>query len=266
MKSLSSAMIFAILTATSAALAQQAPSTRPTGQSPQASAYARDREQAQQRVQAAESELKEAEELVNELKARLRAETDLSNVVGSNLPRLTSSLQEQRENLRLEEAAAVGRRQGIEEAIKSFSDQVKKRAASDEVTSELSKLVDVRQAQLERVRTTLKAGTEKESASDDAQVALATARAELAAARQRAAGAATDALDAWNRELLNLAIAGQERRAKLLYVQDRLKVLQPALADVDRLEQADRQRQEFDSERRNAQTNLRNFESHEPAR
>src|SRR5579872_1320269 len=91
-------------------------------------------------VAIAEKRCQEAEDAVASLNARLRDETGLSNV-DAGLRTLISSLQEQRETIQIEEAAATGRRQGIEDAITKFSDQVKKRVASDEVTSEITKLV-----------------------------------------------------------------------------------------------------------------------------
>src|SRR5579864_4495378 len=106
---------------------------------------------------------------------------------------------------------------------------MEKRAKSDEVTSELKAAVDSRQAHLDRLRQAVQQKVASVGDLEAAEAALVYARGELAAARQRAAGAATDAIDAWNRELMNLAVAGQERRAKLHYVENRLKVLQPAL-------------------------------------
>ena len=217
------------------------------------------RKRAANDVAIAEKRYQEAEDTVATWNARLREETGLSNVEATDLRRLISSLQDQREAIQIEEAAAMGRRQGIEEAIKSFSEQVKKRASSDEVTAELGKVVTVREAQFQRLRELEANKAISQSTMQDGEMALATARAEYAAARQRAAASAGDAIDAWNRELLNLAIAGQERRAKLQYIEARLKAFQPALLDIDKLEQAQHERQRLDAELANARTVLRAY-------
>lgn len=224
-------------------------------------AAARERDKARAAVDAAAKDRQQAAASVRELKDQIRSETGLTNVEGNDLRRIASNLQEQRENLQLEEAAAQGRRTGIEKAIDTFTERQEKRANSDEASSELKAAVDSRQAQLDRLREAVRSKTANVAELEAAEAALLYARAELAAARQRAAGPATDAIDAWNRELMNLEVAGQERRAKLRYIEERLKVLQPALGDVDRLEQGERELQQNEADLLNAERRLRGIQS-----
>lgn len=164
---------------------------------------------------------------------------------------------EQQEQLELEGAGAKGRREGLEKAIAQLSHRLEDRVKSDGVAVELQKAVDAREQQVRLLEERYKVGAVTQSDVLTAQAGLAQAKADLAAARQRAAGAgAVEALDAWDRELLRLSVDDQERQARLQYIAERLKKLGPALADAveldrtsERLVQADRLLHDAENER-----------------
>lgn len=170
------------------------------------------------------------------IQAKIRKDTGLLEVTPEGLRQLVDRLQQQAESLELEEVGAAGRQNALEAAIAKYSAQMRKRAEADDVAQELTKVLEMRRNQLARMRELMKQGTLTQAELDAAEAAVAQAQAEVAASRQRAAGAAGDTLEAWNRELVNLSVAAQERRAKLSFIRDRLKKLEPALDDARALE------------------------------
>jgi len=174
---------------------------------------------------------------VESIQDRMRKAGGLLEVTPEGLRQMVDRLQRQAESLEVEEAGAKGRQAALEAAIAKYSVQMKLRADGDEVTQELSKVLETRKNQLGRVKQLQKQAAVAQGEVDAAEAAVAQAQAEVAASRQRAAGAAGETLEAWNRELVNLSIAAQERNAKLTFLRDRLKKLEPALADARELEQ-----------------------------
>jgi hypothetical protein len=136
-------------------------------------------------------------------------------------------LREQRDQLLLEEAGARGRRRGIEEAIEKYTRMTQRRADADPVVGELEKVISFREQELRRMEQLQKAAAISPSEVNGAETELAKSRVALAEAKQRAAGgpAANDALDAWDRELINLSIEAEDRQARLDYIAARLKML-----------------------------------------
>lgn len=133
-------------------------------------------------------------------------------------------LKEEQEQLRLEAAGAEGRKHGLENAIKEYTEMIQVRADEDPVVKELEKIPAYREQELKRMQQLLKINAVSPNEVNSAEAALASARADLAAAKQRAAGARSiEALDDWNRELMNLSIDSTERRARLDYINARLQ-------------------------------------------
>jgi hypothetical protein len=187
----------------------------------------------------AEERYEEAATTLEQLWRKIRDESGLIDATPQSIHQLAQRLQEQRETLEVEEAGDAGRRAGIEQAIDHLSVTAAKKAASDEVSAELQKVVDIRQKSLDQYRAAGKSIPEAELLTAERE--LAAVRAELAAARQRASGAATETIDAWNRDLLNLNIAQQERLQKLAFIKERLEKLAPALTESDELERKSEQ-------------------------
>jgi predicted nucleic acid-binding Zn-ribbon protein len=173
-----------------------------------------------------------------EIRNEIRDQTGLVEVTPESIRQVIGKLQEQREQLELDGAGAAGRRKGIDEAVAALSAKLKDRAASDPVADELAKVVEVRETQLTRMQELHKQAVVSQESIEGAQAALATARAELAAARRKVINTTTtDVLDAWNRQRLELTIGEQERQARLEYISKRLGAFSKALGSLDQLEE-----------------------------
>jgi len=187
-----------------------------------------------QRSSEIQAHLQLARAQMNEIQQSIRTTTGLVDVDPETVHRLITTLQEQREQMELEAAGADGRQRALERAVEKLSSQLDDRAASDPVSKELAKLVDIRATELKRATELHGTGVAPQSDVESAQAALASARAELAAARQKAVSSASaDALDGWNRQLLELTIATQERAARLKFVNDRLEKCSEVLQALD---------------------------------
>jgi len=175
---------------------------------------------------------------VEDLRDLIHQKTGLIDTTPSAIRHLITQLQEQREQLELDQAGDDGRRHGLEEAVAKLSNQVKGRLESDQLAAELSKLVEIRQKQLDSLQQPFKVGAVGQQEVYAAEANLASARAELAADRQKAPGVSLiDALDAWNRQLLELDIAAAERRARLQLIRHRLGQFQDMPQILELLEQ-----------------------------
>ena len=148
-------------------------------------------------------------------------------------------LQEQREQLQLDEAGAQGRRQGLTDAISKLTAQMENRVASDDRARELAKVVEVRQAEFDRMKQLQNTGAIAAGEVGVAEANLADAKTRLVQVRFRKASSnpSTEVLDSWNRQLLELSVTSLERDARLGYLQKRLATLAATLGNVDRLEQ-----------------------------
>ena len=186
----------------------------------------------------ASMKLRDAQGAVDARRDKLSETSGLISATPDTVRQLAERLQSERETLELEEAAAKGREAAITEAIAKTTERLRTRADVDEVIKQLDAVVAVRQAQLDRVRQLQNNGAAPRAEVESAEAGLATARADVALAKQKTSGASTDLLEALNRELINLAITRQERLSRLQYIQSRLKTLTPALAQTRDLEMA----------------------------
>jgi predicted nucleic acid-binding Zn-ribbon protein len=168
----------------------------------------------------------------------IHAQTDVIDPDSQTIRHLTATLEEQHEQMELEAAGATGRREALEETVARVSKQLDERAATDPVAQELTKVLEVREKQLDRIQNLQKNGVAPAADSDTAEAAVASARAELAAARQKAVSStAAESLETWNRQLLELTIADRERQARLRYVEKRLSAFSSAAGELNSMEQ-----------------------------
>jgi hypothetical protein len=151
----------------------------------------------------------------------------MSRVDGAWIVQEIKKLQEQQEQLLLDEAGASGRERGIEKAISQYTAMTRERADSDPAVKEFEKVVAARESQVKDMQERLKIGICTPAETLAASALLAQSHADLAAAKQRAAGGSqsSDALDAWNREAMNLSIEKMDRHARLDYIAARLEKL-----------------------------------------
>jgi chromosome segregation ATPase len=182
-------------------------------------------EAAQREVDRAMAEVDACQNRVTQERDLLFKTSGLISASPDSVRQLVERLQTEKEALQVEEAGAKGRQDAIEKAISTTTDKLRARATTDEVTAELQKVIAARQEQMEVIRKLQRANADAQAA----EALLATARAELAARKEKIAGPSNELLDALNRELLNLSIARQERAGKLEFINTRLKQLAPAV-------------------------------------
>jgi chromosome segregation ATPase len=202
--------------------------------------------------------------------AKLRSEianaTGQVEVSADGIRHAIEKLQEQQEQLQLDAAGADGRRQGLERAIKEYTATAADRAASDEAVKQLEKVAAVRAQQLERVQQLYKAGAVQSNEVATAEAAVAQAQADVALAKQRAAGGPgpNSALDTWNREAMNLSVEESERRARLKYIQSRLDQYQQVIGHVGELEQLTADLRAAEARREAARLNMERIRAQVP--
>ena len=194
---------------------------------------------------AAREELGKANEEVADREKQLEAQQqELSTASGmvaatpEAIRTLADHLQTEKEALEVEMAGAKGREDAITKAIEQTTTRVRARADSDEVTKQLEAVVAVREKSLERVRQLQANAAIAKAEVEVVEASLASARADLAVAKQKTSGPSNDLLEALNRELINLAISRQERATKLEFINFRLKQLAPALSLSRNVEKA----------------------------
>ena len=174
---------------------------------------------AEDAIMKAEAQVQQCQQELEKRRESLFSLSGLVSVTPEALRQLAERLQDQKEALQVDEAGAKGRQDAIAKAIADTTDRLKVRASADDVTAELEKVVSARQKQLERIRQLQAAAAVPNADVVAAEAALATARAEAAASRQKTAGLSSDLLEALNRELINLTIGRQERAAKMEYIE-----------------------------------------------
>jgi chromosome segregation ATPase len=210
----------------------------------------------------ARAEQANAANVVADLRAQIAQDSGRIDVSSEGILAAVQKMEEQEEQLQLEEAGAAGRRQGLEEAVKKYTDMAKARGDSDPVVTELEKVANLRERELSRMQQLLKTAAVSESDVGAAAMALAQSRAELAAAKQRAAGGAgaSEALDGWNREAMNLSIEGLDRQARLHYLAARLAQLKQAVTKLPRLDQAVHELNRAETATSNARSRLQEMQ------
>jgi chromosome segregation ATPase len=217
------------------------------------------------RIQLAEKELDRAEAMreqalaqVRQLRDELRKLTGRADVSPGGLREAITRLQEQQEQLQLDEAGAEGRRKGLAVAIDQLTVEVKKKADSDAAAVELEHVLDLRQRELKRTQELAQAHSVSQHDVEEAEIAAADARLKLIEVRRQAIGTTnSESLDAWNRELINLSVAEQERRARLTFIGNRLEQLSNALPKLDDLERQMAEAQRAERGLQEAESQLR---------
>jgi hypothetical protein len=169
---------------------------------------------------------------------QMQIQNAIGRIDGAWVGQQIKKLQEQQEQLLLDEAGSRGRQRGIEEAIERYTYMMQKRVHDDPVAGELEKVISFREQELKRMEQLHKVAAISASEVNSAEMELAKSRADLAEAKQRAAGGSPtgNALDVWNREAMNLSIEKMDRHARLDYIAGRLEKLnrvQEDLMDLD---------------------------------
>jgi chromosome segregation ATPase len=196
---------------------------------------------AREEVDKADRELADREKQLEIQQHELSSASGLVAATPEAIRQLADRLQTEKEAIEVELAGTKGREDAITKAIAQTSERVKARSDADEVTRQIESVVALRQKQLDRLRQLQATGAVPNAEVEAAEANVATARAELAAAKQKTSAPSADLLEALNRELINLTITRQEHGAKLEFINNRLKQLAPALNISRNVEKATRE-------------------------
>ena len=231
-------LFVALLVLSGRVASSASPSTEPqASNNPELKALVQRSSDLQNLIDKYRQEQANCQERMSSVREQIAKATDEPGITPELVRQDVGRLVEQREQLEMEAAGANGRRDGLEKAIAHLSHRLEERVKSDPVAKELEKAAGAREQQVKLLEEQFKTGQITQADVLAAQAALAQAKAELEAARQHAGGAGSlEALDAWDRELLRLSVDGQERQARLQYINERLRKLAPALDDVVDLE------------------------------
>ena len=134
-----------------------------------------------------------------------------------------TALQSERDALRAARAAQRAREAAIAEQIKRASDRLSVVGEQSDLLRELSKIVDLREREVQRLNQMREKGAVADSEVSAAMERLAQAKAELARAREQVTrSAGGEVLAKLNTDLVELAIASAETEARLKANEDQL--------------------------------------------
>jgi hypothetical protein len=188
----------------------------------------------------ADHRLREFEKSAAELRDKMRVASGRADVSAKNVSEALTRLEEEKQKVELEMMGKKARRAALEEQLAKQSDTVEKRINDDAIAAELEKVVKIRQEAMDRLKKLHDSGNVSNTEVNEAVSAAAEARAKLLERRRDAAAeAGGDALQAFNRELLNLSIEQRELEARLDYIARHLPGLREAsdlAGDLDRAE------------------------------
>jgi hypothetical protein len=196
---------------------------------------------AEKRLALADRNRAEAEEAMHKLFAKQRAlceEAGTSDLHRESVLEMTRELESMRQQLEMERVAQQARREAIERQLAETSALVSQRTAEDATVAELSKIVEIQAARVERMKKLAEAGTASETELMAAEEPLARAKAHVVERRQAAAEAHGGGLmPQLNTELAHMNIEGAELNARIQFVKERLEKARPLLELADRFEQ-----------------------------
>jgi chromosome segregation ATPase len=221
-------------------------------------------DQARHRWESARKSLDQAQGMFREAQEELRSRTGRIDVSPASLQKAAARLESELESLQLDAAGGAARMEALQKTIATEAARGQEKAKDDEVAAELAIVVSARENALKRMEMLAQQATVSQEEVERARATLAEAKARLAERRMTVAAAAGGgALSEWNRELLNLSLDAQERRARTLYLTQSLDRLRSGLPHLDKLQEYQdalpTARQELVEARRAVEETERNF-------
>ena len=223
-----------------------APFTRAAGEKrlgdlgPQHPEVVRAQEQAERRVNQALSSLEQARITYQKLQNELRDKTGRIDVAPDSLRRAAARLETELESLQLDAAGGEARTRALEKTIADVAARGQDAAKRDEVAAEYEKVAAAREKALKNAEAMAAAATISQQELENARATLAEAKARLAERRINAVAAAGGgALSEWNRELLNLSLDAQERRARMAFLRESLDRIRQGLPMLDQMQEVE---------------------------
>ena len=173
---------------------------------------------------------------IRDLTGNIRRQTNRIEVSADALHAAAAKYDDEAEDVRLEEAADAARFGAITDAIARLSKQSAAQVSTDPVVTQLQKVVDARQDQMDAINHAHQMGQVSEREVDAAAAAVAEAKAQLALQRQQASAAAGgDMLSALEKELISVTIDRQECEAKMKMLDAEGKGLAQAVDEADQI-------------------------------
>jgi chromosome segregation ATPase len=195
-------------------------------------------DQARQRWERARKSLDQAQAMFHDMQEVLRSKTGRIDVSPASLQKAAARLEAELESLQLDAAGGAARMDALEKTIATEAARGQEKSKGDEVAAELTIVVSARENTLKRMEMLAQQATVSQEEVERARATLAEAKARLAERRMSVAAAAGGgALSDWNRELLNLSLDAQERRARTLFLKESIERLRSGLPHLDKLQE-----------------------------
>jgi chromosome segregation ATPase len=205
---------------------------------PQHPEVVRAKEQAEREVNRALATLDQARQMYQKLQNELRDRTGRIDVAPESLRRAAARLETELESLQLDAAGGAARTKALEATIAEVAARGQDAAKRDEVAAEYEKVASAREQALKNAEALAAQKTISLQELENARATLAEAKARLAERRINAVAAAGGgALAEWNRELLNLSLDAQERRARMAFLKDSLERIRQGLPMLDQMQE-----------------------------
>lgn len=196
-----------------------------------------ERDKAEQRLDEAKQRLERAQREGRSIREELRQKTGRMDISNESLAKAAARLESELERLQLDTAGGEARIEALQKTVATVSDRAESAAAKDEVAAELAVVVGVRQKEVVAQQMLIDAKGGSQLDLERAKAAVAEAKARLAERRQAVVAATGGGgLSDWNRELLNLSLDAQERRARTRFLEEGLTRLGAAMPLLERLE------------------------------
>lgn len=180
---------------------------------------------AQQRMAELQDRIAQRDAEISAIQKMLRGKTGRGDVSASAINAEMNDIDTALRQLDIDVEAKRARVAALEENIAKLSKQVDEQLTVDPVIQELGKIVELKQRQLDLLKTQFNAGVIPEVEVNKATEEVAEARARLLDRKGSTASASTELLGQWTRELLTLSIDAAESTARQKALRERLAAL-----------------------------------------
>ena len=208
--------------------------------------------------QRAVAELDRSRQELNALRQKLRDATGRTEADAERIRNELSQLEDRRQELQLELESRAARMNALSENMGQITKRVEQEVRDDTVSAELQKVVEAREAQVERAKQMVEAGKMSRSEYEDAVARAAEARARLMDRRGDVAErAGRGTLSDWNQELMRLSVDSAELQARLDKLNQRLQSFQSIAPQLDHLEELQHTLEDAEQTMRETRAHLR---------
>lgn len=173
---------------------------------------------------------------IAQIRAKLREQTDRLDVSPEALHAAMAKLDDERQTLLLDKEDLSVRAKSVEAAVAEASEKAREAAKNDPISAELEKTITARETALKMLEQQYKSGLAQHVEVERAAAALGDAKVRLLE-RREALGGGSQALAAWNKELLTISIELKQKTARLAAVEAATKRLQSAIPLLERIEE-----------------------------